>query len=415
MSSILETIGEFLKTPFNKYLTIALVILGLMIIANEFVFVPPLNGTLQVSDHNQSNATLLEVNFFFHPSCPHCARQKPFNEKLMVEFPQAKFIYHDVSNPKESALLEEYAKNYSLDLAQLGVPATFFGNRSFIGFDSEENSGKGLRAALFECTTACLGQKEGANETKPKVGLIDLPFWGQTDLKAYSLPLLAAILGLIDGFNPCAMWVLVYLIALVMGLNDAKRKWFIVGTFVLASGILYFLFMTAWLNAFLLVGYSRPVNILIGLIALGGGILSIKEYIDTKGALECKVTGAEEKKSTALKVQELVNAPLTIATLVSIVVLAFVVNSVEFVCSSGIPAVFTQVLALSNLSFWEYYGYILLYVLFFMLDDLIVFGLAVFAISTEAGQKYSKYCKIIGGSILLLLGLMLLFFPSWLF
>ena len=414
MGSIIDGISGFLKTPFNKYLAIALIILGIIVFASESLSSASSQYSQPIAQ-NQSNFSSLEVHFFFHPSCPHCAKQKPFNEKLMVEFPQAKFIYHDVSNAEESALLVEYAKRYGRDLATLGVPATFFGNRSFIGYDSDENSGKELRDALSECVSACIYQKPGSNETKSAVGVIDLPFLGKTDLKAYSLPALAVILGLVDGFNPCAMWVLVYLIALVVSMNSAKRKWLIVGTFLLASGVLYFLFMTAWLNAFLIVGYSRPVNILIGLIALGGGILSLKEYIDTKGALECKVSSPGEKKNTAKKIQDLVNAPLTIATLISIVVLAFVVNSVEFVCSSGIPAVFTQVLALSNLSFWEYYGYILLYVFFFMLDDLIIFGLAVFAISTEAGQKYSKYCKIIGGAILLILGLMLLFTPSWLF
>jgi hypothetical protein len=171
--------------------------------------------------------------------------------------------------------------------------------------------------------------------------------------------------------------------------------------------------MTAWLNVFLILGYVRPVTILVGLIALGGGALSLKEYIETRGGtLTCEVVGGEEKKKTIGRMQQLVSAPLGVATIIGIIALAFVVNSVEFVCSSAIPAIFTQVLALSNLAFWQHYTYIAAYVFFFMLDDLIIFGLAAFAVAGGVGEKYAKYSKAIGGSILLILGVVLLFAPN---
>ena len=132
----------------------------------------------------------------------------------------------------------------------------------------------------------------------------------------------------------------------------------------------------------------------------------------TKGALTCKVSVEEDKKKTMNQVEKLINSPLTIATLTGIVFLAFAVNSVEFACSAAIPAIFTQVLALSNISAIEHYVYILLYVLFFMLDDLIIFGLAAFAVNSSFGDKYAKYCKLIGGIILIALGAILLFAPN---
>jgi hypothetical protein len=82
----------------------------------------------------------------------------------------------------------------------------------------------------------------------------------------------------------------------------------IVGSFVLASGVLYFLFMTAWLNAFLYIGYLRPVTIVIGLVALGGGMLQVREVIQTKGAVVCKVTDEESRKKTMTRVQKIVSA-----------------------------------------------------------------------------------------------------------
>jgi hypothetical protein len=150
------------------------------------------------------------------------------------------------------------------------------------------------------------------------------------------------------------------------------------------------------------------VTIVIGLVALGGGILQIRGFIQTKGAVVCEVTGEESRKKTMTKVQEIVSSPLTWGILAGIIALAFTVNAVEFVCSAAIPAVFTQVLSLAGLTTFQYYGYILLYVLFFMLDDLVIFGTAAFALTSSLGDRYSKYTRPIGATILIILGLLLL-------
>jgi hypothetical protein len=204
------------------------------------------------------------------------------------------------------------------------------------------------------------------------------------------------------------MWVLVYLISVVATLRDRKRIWLLCGSFVLASGILYFLFMTAWLNAYLLIGYVKPVTVVVSLVALGGGILLMREFAQTKGAIVCEVTDEESRKKTMSKIQNIVASPVTLGTIIGIVVLAFTVNSIEFVCSAAIPAVFTQVLALRSLSTFEYYGYILLYDLFFMLDDIVVFSSAAFAMSSSLGDRYAKYTRPVGGTILIILGILLL-------
>jgi hypothetical protein len=399
MMKITEELGDFLKNPFNRYLIIALLILG------AFIYLTEPQAVQQTSEAE------LVIHFFHSPACSHCAEQRPFNEQLLEDFPDMAIIEHDVSIPEESRTLLIMAQNFSVGASSLGTPTTFIGNRMFIGFD--ESFGAQMRDAVEDCLdNGC--PANGITEVATTESLtkgIDLPFLGRTDLSSLSLPLLAAVLGIVDGFNPCAMWVLVYLISLVMNLNDKKRIWLIIGTFLLASGVLYFLFMTAWLNAFLLLGYVRMVTITVGLVALGGGMISIKEYLETKGAMVCKVGDAEGKKKLMGRMQELIAAPLTWAVLVGIITLAFAVNSIEFVCSAAIPAVFTQVLALSDLSPWEYYAYIGLYVLFFMLDDLLIFASAIFVYGS-VGEKYARYCKMIGGAIMLFLGIMLLFAPQ---
>jgi cadmium resistance protein CadD (predicted permease) len=272
------------------------------------------------------------------------------------------------------------------------------------GWESKETTGKEIEDALVQCRAGNCPPTAGA---KPKDTIV-LPWLGEIVLADYSLPALAVILGLVDGFNPCAMWVLVYLICVVATLRDKKRIWLIVGSFVLASGVLYFLFMTAWLKAFLLIGYVRTVTIVIGLVALGGGIWQVKGVIETKGAVVCEVTDEESRKKTMTRVQEIVSSPITWGTILGIIALAFAVNSVEFVCSAAVPAVFTRVLSLANLTTLQHYSYILLYVLFFMLDDLVIFGAAAFAATSSLGDRYSKYTRPVGATILIILGLLLL-------
>jgi hypothetical protein len=390
--SIYNRVSNFLKNTFQdrfkRYLVISLIVLGIVIAFTS-------QGT-------SSTGEGYNVYFFYLPGCSHCELQEPFNEKLQSEYPSINITREDASTPEGSALLSEMLEERGIEV-ELGFPITIFGNQVF-SWESEETTGKAIEEALKRCLAGNCPPPTGQ---EPRDTIV-LPLIGEIDPSAYSLPALAAILGLVDGFNPCAMWVLVYLISLVAILRDRKRIWLIVGSFVLASGILYFLFMTVWLNLFLFIGYVKPVTVVIGLVALGGGILQIKEVVKTKGAIVCEVTGEESRKKTMTKVQEIVSSPLTWGILVGIIALAFTVNAVEFVCSAAIPAVFTQVLSLAGLTNFQYYGYILLYVVFFMLDDLVIFGTAALAATSSLGDRYAKYSRPVGATILIILGLLLL-------
>jgi len=241
-----------------------------------------------------------------------------------------------------------------------------------------------------------------------------LPVFGAIRLADFSLPALAVLLGLADGFNPCAMWALVYLLSLLVTLQDRRKIWLLVGSFVLASGVLYFLFMTAWLNAFLLLGYLRPLTIAIGAGALVIGLLDLRAFVLTRGAPVCAVGSPDLKKRTMGRMERLVAAPLSLASFLGVVVLAFTVNAIEFACSAGLPAIFTHTLSLRQLSAPQYYGYILLYDFFFMLDDLLIFSLAAFTLRATMASGYVQYGKLVGGIVLAGLGLVMLLAPEML-
>ena len=400
--SIYSRLINFLKNTFQdrfkRYLIISLIILGIVIGFTS-------QGTAGTGEG-------LEVHFFSLTGCPHCQEQRPFNEKLAQKYPSIQIVEHDADTSQGSALLSEILEELGIE-DEPDFPITIITiseNQALIdgwasgGWISEETTGRKIEEALEQCRAGNCPPPAGE---EPEYKIV-LPFIGEIVLADYSLPALAVILGFVDGFNPCAMWVLVYLISLIATLRDRKRIWLIVGSFVLASGVLYFLFMTAWLNVFLLLGYVKAVTIVIGLIALGGGILQIREVIETKGAVVCKVSDEESRTKTMTRIQKIVSSPITLGTIAGIVVLAFAVNSIEFVCSAAVPAVFTRVLSLASLTTLQYYGYILLYVLFFMIDDLIIFGTAAFALTSSLGDRYVKYTRPVGGTILIILGALLL-------
>lgn len=195
---------------------------------------------------------------------------------------------------------------------------------------------------------------------------------------------------------------------MIAGLQDQRKIWWLVGTFVLTSGILYFLFMTAWLNTFLFLGYIRPLTQLIALVAIGFGADHLYELAVTRGVIVCEVGDSEQRRRTMKWVRDLVMAPVGFGSLILVIGLAFTVNAIEFVCSAALPAIYTHILALTDLSTSLYYGYIALYVTFFMLDDLLIFGFAAFAIQKIIDTRYAAFSRGVGGVILLGLGLLML-------
>jgi hypothetical protein len=396
--STYNRLANFLKNTFQdrfkRYLIISLIVLGIVI---GFT-----------SQGTSSTGEGYEVHFFSVTGCPHCADQRAFNERLANTYPLIQILEHDAATPQGRALLDQMLEEREI-VYEPGFPITIFGNQVFGDWESEETSGRAIEEALQQCLAGNCPPPTGK---EPGEDGIVLPIIGKLVLSEYSLPVLAVILGIVDGFNPCALWVLLYLISLVMTLRDRRRIWLIVGSFVLASGVLYFLFMTAWLNVFLFIGYIRPVTVIIGLVAVGGGILQIRELIKTKGEIVCEVTSEESREKTMAKMQRIVSSPITLGTIAGIIALAFAVNAIEFVCSAAIPAVFTQVLSLAGLTTFQYYGYILLYVFFFMLNNLVIFGAAAFALTSNLGVRYAKYARPIGAAILIVLGALLLFAPD---
>lgn len=357
-----------------------------------------------------------EILFFWAEGCPHCHEEKIFLDEYLKDKENIKIKDYEVSKSKENLeKMNEVARSLNADVR--GVPFTVFEDKYVTGFlrGTTEQKIIDMIGGQFKKSDSGICTVEEPCEDDAKSSIkFNLPILGAVDSASLSLPTLSILIGFVDGFNPCAMWVLIFLISALLGMQDRRRMWLLGSVFILASGMVYFMFMAAWLNFFLFIGMVTAVRIIIGLLALGVGSYNLKEYFTKKESV-CKVTGADKRKKTFEKIKEIIHKKSIIIALVGIVILAFAVNLVELICSAGLPAIFTQILSLSDLPIWKYYAYIFLYILFFMIDDLVIFVIAMKTLQlTGLTTKYTRVTKLIGGIIMLILGILLVIKPEWL-
>jgi len=250
------------------------------------------------------------------------------------------------------------------------------------------------------------------NSWKEKTELITIPFFGEIDPSKINLPLLTIVIGGLDGFNPCAIWVLCFLLTLLIYVRDRKRMLVVGLIFVSTSAFVYFLFMTAWLNLFLLIGYVDIMRIIIGIIAVTAGIVNMKDFFFFKKGIS--LTIPESKKSGLIKrMRNLTQEKSMAALFIGTIALAFFANLIELLCSMGLPAIYTRILTLNALSSIQYYLYLVAYNIIYVIP---LFTIVIVFVITMGRRKLSerqgRILKLVSGLLMLTLGLLLILKPE---
>jgi glutaredoxin len=358
------------------------------------------------------------IELFVREGCPHCAEAEEFVARLGRERPELVIAIRDVQKePAAMARLQELVQATGAGVAR--VPATWVNGQLILGYSADASTDKLIRGALAgarvaggtvsdassceaEDSLSCPSTGHGAEQ-------FEVAFLGRTiTLDDIGLPLFSIALGLLDGFNPCSMWVLLLMISLLAPLNDRKRMLAIAGTFVLVQGIAYFAMMAAWLNLFLFIGLSRASQIVIAVIAIAAGLINLKDFVAFGRGITLSIPEAAKPKIYH-RMRGILHAPTYTAAIVGTIVLALLVQVVEFMCTSGFPALFTRILTLKQLEPAAYYGYMLLYNLAYMLDDMIVLGIGVTLLSRHRLQeKEGRVLKLVAGVVMIGLGIYLL-------
>ena len=373
----------------------------------------------------------IPVEVFKRLDCQHCRDEKNFFVELKLRRDDFEVRFHDIGKPEHYKHWRQIAELENLPKV---TPITLVGNVIIQGFDSDETTGKRIEELIdkskgkdtlnFEefvaaggsgkvesITNGTCDSEKGVCEVEEEQMLVTLPLFGVVDLQQFSLPALSLILGFIDGFNPCAMWVLVTFLIVLAQAGSRKRMWEIAGLFILAETIMYYLILNVWFTAWDFVGLDHIVTPIVGIVAIGGGIFFLHQWRVSDGT--CKVTNLEQKSKTHRKINRLVNAKLTILTILGIIGLALSVNVIEFACSIGIPQAFTKILDINALDWLTRQFYMALYILMYMVDDVIVFGIALYSFEKIGlTSKYARWSHLLGGILMLILGAILIFKPD---
>lgn len=442
----LERIGAAFKNPKPK-------------IPSVYLCQRLLTGFENETSARQQIEALFSIQVYWKEGCPRCANGKRFLAELLKKYPFYEVAYREiVKDAKARRDFEVLCRDYNIKAPV--VPTFHLAGQVITGFASEATTGKQLEALMVGGLGACepaqaptkrQGMMHGVSgallglldlsqpdappdsaipgttdlpslppkpdELSPEAQTtaegIDVPWLGRLRVREMGLPAFTFVLGLIDGFNPCAMWVLLFLLSILVNMRDRWKILAIAGTFVIVSGAVYLAFMAAWLNVFLLIGYMRPAQVVLGGLAIVVGLINVKDFFAFKWGVSLSIPEAA-KPGIYARVRNIVAAKYLWPAVAGAIILAVLVNAVELLCSAGFPAVYTQILAMHELPTWLNYLYLLLYIVAYMFDDSIMLGIVVITLTkTKLQESGGRWLKLLSGIVILLLGIVMILKPDW--
>ena len=391
------------------------------------------------SDGN-SQSKKVKIEYFGRKDCKNCANLEKFLKELSTKRDDFEYVEHKIDESKEEkAFFDETTSKLKL---VKGTPIIYIDGHIIQGFNTADTTGKEIENLINSgktkdkiltlkeyvesgqtgnvssngavCTGDTVCEVPGLTKGAENQVLVNIPIINKTvDLTNYSLLTMSIILGTIDGFNPCAMWVLVLFLTALIAVGNKVKMFRVAGLFILAEAVMYFFILNAWIYAWDFVGLDKLVTPLVGIVGIIGGIFFIRNYLKKGDTLECEVTDFEQRAKISKKIKDIANKPFTLLTALAIIGLALSVNVIEFACSVGIPQTYTKILQINEVPFWTRQFYTFIYIIGYMVDDIIVFGFALMSINKlQLTTKYSKWVNLFGGILMIILGLIMLIKPS---
>lgn len=366
----------------------------------------------------------LNIYLFYGDGCPHCAEEEEWFKTYLEKNKNIKIHRYEVWYDKDNQ--EKYSKVHEiLNDKSSGIPYLVIGESVISGFDKDLTPERIRNAVEYysninykDKVGIYLGvvseSETGQDETKYEDTKVKIPLLGTREAKNVSIGLSAILIGVVDGFNPCAMWILLFLISMLLGMKNKKRMWILGITFLASSALVYFLFLLSWLNLAVFLNKVLYIRVAISFFAVLFGVLQVVNFFFKKDD-GCEVVGNKNRKRIIKSIQKIIKEKSFILAILGIILLASSVNIIELLCSLGLPVMFTQILTINEVSKVGQILYSLLYVLFFMIDDVIIFIIAMKTLEIKAiSNKYGKYSHLIGGLIMIIIGVLMVFKPEWL-
>ena len=365
------------------------------------------------------------VYFFWGDGCPHCANQKVFLEQLKADHPNVVVYDFEVYNvPENRPLMTAMAAAFGRPVT--GVPMTFIGDEVWVGYS--DAMGRQMRAAVerYETYAAPDPVDRVAPELRDQLAppppsppedggelLLDVPLVGSVDVGHRALWLSTAIIAFVDGFNPCSLWVLALLLAVVINTRSRKRVLLVGLTFLVITAAVYGLFIAGLFSIFSYVSFLGWIRVLVAGIALAFALINLKDYFAYKQGISLTIDDAQ-KPGIYRRIRGIMNAKASLpATLAATGGMALGVTLVELPCTAGLPVLWTTLLADAGVATGAFAVLLLLYMLVYLLDELVVFGVVVVTMRvTRIEERQGRVLKLVGGSVMLALALVMLFWPT---
>lgn len=390
---------------------IPLIVLALAIILTAWGFAP--QRTVQAAAAAQDGGKIV-IYFYWGDGCPHCKEAKPFLAELQRQYPQIDLRAYEVwNNPDNQNKFQLMAKSYGTE-AQY-VPTFFIGEKYWVGFSDQIASE--IRAQVEACAAnAC--PDPSTVQLDPSTGelkdnIIDVPLIGKVDLDAQSLTLSTALIAFVDGVNPCSVWVLTMLLALVLH-TGSRRKVVVIGLiFLTVTAFVYALFITGLFTVLKIASFVGWIQVVVAAMALVFGIINIKDYFWYKQGVS--LTIADDKKPGIYqRMRGVLNASTSFWGLLgATIVLAGGVSLVEFSCTAGFPVIWANLMTAHHVSTLDFVLLLLLYMVIYQADELVIFFVAVFTLrASKLEEKEGRILKLIGGVLMLTLAIVMLINPA---
>ena len=378
-----------------------------------FIRITPILAQTDTSDD-------INIYFFWGDGCPHCEDEKVFLETLKQRYPRIKVIDFEVWYDKgNQEIFKQFGEALGFD--PLAVPITVISDKYWIGFREEykaEMEGF-IQAALNDPDYVDIGTKlengsfvsAQANESDY---LINIPIFGKIDLEKQSLLVSTVIIGFVDGFNPCSLWVLSMLLALTLH-SGSRKKIIIIGiTFLVVSTLVYGLFIAGVFTLLSYIGYLKWVPLFVSMIAIVFGVVNLKDYFWYKKGISFTISDKHKPRLYQNMRSTAVDPRSILGLIGSAAALAIGVSFIEFSCTAGFPVIWSNLVAASQVDTAEFLFLLAIYMLIYLIDELIVFGLVVITMqASHVEEKHGRLLKLTSGVIMLTLGIVMIINPGW--
>ncbi len=330
---------------------------------------------------------------FWSEDCPHCREQKLFLESLQQSYPELRVIDMELSrSDRYHQLFRQMAA--ARGITSLSVPTVFFNDHVWVGASALiERQIRQAVASVHAPATAV------ADETAA-----DGIWFGGLQESEASILLLTALIALVDGFNPCSLWVLTLLLALVINSGSRRRIALVGGTFLLTTALIYGAFVAGVFSVLSFLLYLQWVQWLVAGFALFFGLVNVKDYFWYKRGLSFTIAESQKpgiyRGLRRLRQENLGGIALILAT----VLMAAGIAVVELPCTAGFPVLWSSIISERGVAGGEFALLLGVYVLVYLLIELLVFGTALLTLRMERfEERHGRLLKLYGGMIMLAL------------